>query len=114
MQSGWEIFTLCPVFYLTVGFNKLVSDLFHSYFGRKRVYQEKNEAITIAFFQEKNEAITIAPKHTIASEPFHMQYSRALECTSLTLHCKYSIKSLTDQCKLVSEEVKKTTESKEQ
>ena len=42
VQSGWEIFTLSPVFYLTVGFNKLVSDLFHAYFGRKRVYQEKN------------------------------------------------------------------------
>ena len=71
-------------------------------FGRKQIYQENNEAIRIA------------RNITIGSKPYHMQYRSTLQCISLTLHCKYPTKSLWDQCRLVSEEVKKTTESKEQ
>ena len=51
MQYGWEIFTLSPAAYITVDFKKVISDpavsrLFH--FGRKRMFEEKNEAIGMA------------------------------------------------------------------
>ena len=50
VQVGQEIFTLRLVAYITVDFKKLVSDLFPCLFrfGRKRMHQEKNEAIRIA------------------------------------------------------------------
>ena len=43
-----------------------------------------------------------------------MQYRSTLQRINLTLHCKYPAKNLWDQCKFVSDEVKKTTGSTKQ
>ena len=66
MQFGWVIFTLSHVAYITVDFKKLVnrtkrpiSPWFH--FGKKGMYQEKNDATEIA------------PKHNNSLKPFHMR-----------------------------------------
>ena len=51
VRFGREIFTLRPLAYRTVDFEKLVSDLFHAgstLVGRKRIYEEINEAVRIA------------------------------------------------------------------
>ena len=63
-------------------------------------------------YQGKSEAIRIAPKDNNSFEtfPYAIQKHLSLRPSDLK-HCKYPAKSLCDQCKLVSEEVKKTTES---
>ena len=104
MQFGRGIFTLSLVAYVTLDLKKLVSDLFHAgsaFVGSKSIKRKTR-------LSEQPQNITIA------SKPFHMQYRSTLQCISLTLHCKYQANSLWDQCKLVSEEVKKTTESTKQ
>ena len=47
VQFGREIFTACPVAYVTVDFKKLVSGYISYWFrfGRKCMYLEKNEAM---------------------------------------------------------------------
>ena len=49
VQFEREIFASSPVAYITVDYKKLVSDPISCWFcfGRKSVYQEKNEAIRI-------------------------------------------------------------------
>ena len=76
MQSGWGIFTLYTVSDVTADFEKVVSDLLHAgcTWLRKRMYQEKSEAIRIA--QKNNNNL----------KPFHMRYKRTLQCTNLILH----------------------------
>ena len=66
-------------------------------------------------YQEKNEAIRIAPKlnSSLETSPHVIQKRHAMH-QSLTLNCKYPAETLLDHCKLVPEEVKKTTESTKQ
>ena len=95
VQFGREISTLNHVAYITVDFKQLVP-LESKFIKRKTRLSEQPRNITIAW------------KH------FRMQYKSPLQCISLTLHFKYPAQSLWDQCKLISEEVKKTTVSTKQ
>ena len=93
---------------LTLDFKKLVSDLFHagsSLLGNESIKRK------IRIYQEINKAIRITQSITTTPKPFHMCYMYTLQRIGLTLHCKYPAENLHDQCKLISEEIKKTTES---
>ena len=61
------------------------------------MYQEKNEAIGTAL--KRNNSLETCP---YATQKHVTMYQ------SVIYTCKYPVKSLKDQCKLVSEEVKKT------
>ena len=89
---GLEIFTSSPVAYITADFKKVLSNLFHT--GSILIERECIKST------EEQGYWNVIQKH-------------------ITMHqsdftCKYSVKSLTNQCKLVSEEVKKTPESTKQ
>ena len=101
VQFGREIFTSTPVTYITADFKKLVNDLFRA---GSAVLQSES-------IKRKTRLSIYPPNITIASKPLDMQYESTMQYISLTLHCKYPAKSLWDHCKLVPEEVKKTTES---
>ena len=91
--------------YITVDFKKVVNHLFQIWFhyGRKRMYQEENETIRIA------------PEHNSTLETFLYATKKDLTVHQSDIYTfKYPVKTLNDQCKLVSEEVKKTTESTKQ
>ena len=75
LQFGWEIFTSSLVTYITVDFQKLVSDLFHTIL------------IESECIKTKNEATRIAPKHNNSLEtfPFAIQKIFAMHQSDLTL-----------------------------
>ena len=91
--------------YITVDFkkvasNQLTSSWFH--FGRKRVHQEKNKTI-------RN------PKHNNSLKNFPYAIKKHLVIYQSNFYLrKYPVKSLKHQCKLISEQVKKTNESTKQ
>ena len=90
MLEGWIIFTSGSVAYIKADFKKLVSDRFHT--GSTLVESECIQRETRLSQQPRSV--------TVPSKPFHMEYRSTLQCTSLTLHCKYPIKNLNDQSKL--------------
>ena len=104
VQFGLKIFASSPVAYITVDVKKFVSDLFLT--GSALVESESVKRKTKLSEKPRNMVMT--------SKRFHMQYRSTLQYISLTLHCKYPVKSLWDQCKFVFEEVKKTSESTKQ
>ena len=62
-------------------------------------------------YQEKNEAIGIARKHNNGLRTFSYAIYKNLAMHQYDFTCKYLLKSMKHQCKPVPEEVKKTSES---
>ena len=69
LQSGWKIFILSPVFYLTADVKKVASSLFHA--GSTLVESKCIKTKTTPSEQSRN--------ITIALKPFHMQYAVTLQ-----------------------------------
>ena len=102
VQFGQEIFTYKgSLASKTVDSKKLLSDLFHA----------GSTLLEVGCFTRKKRPSDWPRNITMALKSFLMQHRITLQCITLTLHCKDPAESLLDQCKFVSEELKKTTES---
>ena len=103
MLSEWEIFTLSPVFYLTVDFKEAGSDIFQT----GSTFVKPGDA------SREKRSVTIAPKHNNSLKIFRTICIKEEPCNKhqSDFTCKYLVKSLKYQFELVPEEAKKSSES---